>query len=189
MAGRAVGGAAGAGCGAFSLVGILLGVGLVVWLGSQVGSTSTGSGDGTTATVPSLPDGYGPVDPALSVEATPKGDLRDVGTVLVVGTGFEPGPVEITTCLAQGSRGAGGLAGCDPASTIVAEADPDGRVAADHRVTRIIDVLATPYDCAAHAEACVVVVHPPGAPDQGAAAAIAFPADLSVVDARRPPGG
>lgn len=197
MSGRAVGGAAGAGCGVFTIVGVLLGVGLVVWLGSSI--VPSGGGDGGSgggAEVGLSPDdvadlGIDQVVPTevtgTGVSLTDDGSLDDGESVFVDGSGFAPGTVELTVCLTDESRVAGGLAGCDPATATTVEVGDDGVLDAGYQVQRVITVSDVAYDCAAVSGGCSLVAAPPGAPDQGPAAPLLFAAGLPPVDAQPPP--
>lgn len=186
MSGRAVGGAAGAGCGVLSLVGVLASVGLVVWLGSQ--AIDLGGGE-PTAAPSSVPV---PSTDATTARATltlgAGGPFADGDEVAVGGRGFAPGPIELTTCLAHEARSSGGLLGCDPSTTVSASVASDGLVVGTYRVPRVVVVADVAYDCAAFAGACQLVAHPPGDPSTGIVADLAIEGSVAV-DAQRPPGG
>jgi len=191
--GRAVGGAAGAGCAGFSLVGILMGVGLVVWLGSTI-TTGIGGDDGPSAIERPPPSAAvdltipGATFAGATIRVTAPAPLGADEIVSVTGAGFPPGPVEVTTCLTGGFRTSDGLVGCDTQTTVAATADAEGAFALDYPVTRIVgDELGTDYDCAAFAAACSVVGHPKDAFDDGPSAGLTFATDLPTVKAERPP--
>lgn len=191
-----MGGAAGAGCGIFTLVGLLVGVGLTVWLGSQVlggGGSSSGAGGagGARSALDDLQHASvpGTVPAGQRITVTTDGTLVDGDSVRVGGTGLAPGPLQLTTCLAHEQRLPEGLAGCDPDTTVEASAGDDGTLVADYQAHRVITVGDVGYDCAAFDGACVVVAHPAGHPDQGPEAGLTFAPGRPPVDAERPPGG
>lgn len=199
MSGRAVGGAAGAGCGALGLVGLLIGVGLTVWLGMRamdsVGSgtrgtrttTAAGEGDGPgglgTLTVPGTgaPTGTVTLDPAIG--------LGDGMTVKVAAADLEAGAWEVTECLTNQTRAAGVDGACDPSTTVRASVPASGDLAAGFTVQRVIRVLDAPYDCAAFAGACVLVVHPRDSLEGAPQAPLTFDPEGPPVTASIPPPG
>src|SRR5688572_15913161 len=101
--GRAVGGASAVGCGVFGLGGLIVGIGLTVWLGSTVMSSTGGSGGTKTTSTPpsqvsaltsSLDDlASGPVpglEPRGAILEAPEG-LADRGSVAISGANLSPG--------------------------------------------------------------------------------------------------
>lgn len=197
MGGRAVGGAAGAGCGVFTMVGVLAGVALTVWLGSQVVSSGGGGGGSDDdADFGLRPDDVASlgIDEVLPTDVTgttvsiaDDGSLDDGESLFVDGVGYQAGTIELTMCLTIEARVAGGLAGCDPATTTAVEVGDDGILDASYQVRRVITVADVAYDCAAVREGCSLVAHLPGAPDQGPDAGLVFAEGLEPVDAQPPP--
>lgn len=206
MGNRAVGGGVGAGCGAFGLLGLLVSVALVVWLGSQAVDRTTGSGsngaDGEAVDPRSVDleeladqiddlglDGSPPGTPTLVL--SPAGPYADGAPVTVSAEGLTPGPIEVSLCLTFQTRAAGPDGACDTAAgTVPAEVADDGTLAASLTARRTITVLGTTYDCAAFAGACSVIVHGGGS----LAGAPATPIDLEAqgpapADALPPPTG
>lgn len=173
--GRAVGGATGAGCGAFSLVSVLVGVVLVVWLASQgMGGGDDDPVEGQQEAIDALgelPDASIPgVVPAGQVlDVAPDGPVAD-GTVLTVsGSGWR-GEVQLLTCLAGENRVGGGLGACDESTAVVVDAAPDGLLLAQYPARRTITVLGADEDCGAAPGTCELVASTPGAPETGTAA-------------------
>ena len=203
MSGRAVGGAAGAGCGAFGLLSLLLGVGLTVFLGMRVfdsvGSpkkqadsvsdqvaAAGGSADASgkvSLTVPGTAGGPG------ELVLAPDRGFSDGARASLSGTGLTPGPVEVTQCLTNESRAAGVLGACDPSSTTTATVAADGKLAVPVTVKRVASVLESPLDCAAFARACVLVVHTHDSLDGSTQIGLVFAAGLPPTDAAQPPRG
>ena len=198
MSGRAVSGGVAAGCGAFTFVGLLLGVGLTVFLGSRATDSLGGSGsngktglDHLTSEVSSLVASTQPGGPATGarlVLSTPA-KLGDGGSIGVAGQALAPGEAQLTTCLTiREPYPADGGGQCDldttaPAGTV----DQRGEVTTTYRARRVITVHGTRYDCAARAGACSLVAHPVGRLDGGAASIIVFGNALPPTDAQAPP--
>ena len=201
-----MGGASAFGCAAFGLGSLIVGVGLVVWLGAMTMSSTDGGssrkrGGGDTdittdvsTLTSSLEDltsggapveGMEPVGAALAVPA----DLPADGTTTATGTDLAPGPIELTWCLAvPDSRFE--AARCDDATTATATVGDDGRLSLEVPIHRVITVDGTAYDCGARAGACALFGHRPDALlDTGIAAPLAFASGLPPVDAAAPPGG
>lgn len=183
---RAVGGASAVGCGVFGLGGLLISVGIVVWLGSIAFDGSTDSirsrdGDATTTQVPIAEDGAAiAIDPATG--------LTDGAEVRITGTDFPAGSVSITACLTNAPAGAGDR--CDAGTTTVAAVGADGQVAATRTAPRVITVNGTAYDCAAAPAACSLRAAAAGRPgDPGVDAGLVFATGLPPVDAEAPPAG
>ncbi|WP_426571851.1 hypothetical protein [Aquihabitans sp. McL0605] len=198
MGNRAVGGAVGAGCAGFSLVGILLAVGITVWLGSQATTGVSGPKHRPSSTGPGGADISPSVDPNLTLpgatlaratlttaKAAPLG--AGGGTVALTGTNFPPGPISVTACLSGGFRSSNGLAGCDVTTTATATVAADGSFRLTYPVKRVLDVLDTPNDCAAFEGACSVVAHPADAFDDGPGVPLTFAAGLPPVDGAEAP--
>lgn len=177
--GRAVGGASAAGCGAFSLAGLVVSIGLVFWLGSQAlsGSTDSIATSSTTVVPVTMPAGA-----ALTV---PDG-LGAEGTVRVTGGSLPPGPIHLRWCLAVDDAGA--AAQCDDAATAPATVPPSGQLSVDVPIHRVLRIDGSAYDCAASAGACSLVGRPAaGAAGAAVAADLVFATGLPQVDAVAPP--
>ena len=196
MAGRAVGGAAGAGCGIFSLVGILLGVGLTVFLASQVTGDLGGSGHRSSTTIAGLPDISDATVPGTpfggaTLEVATPTHLDDGTPLRVTGLGYPSGPVEVTTCLTRPVDPADGRGACDAATTVrttaTATADGTAGIRLDYPARRVITVDGVRYDCAATTAGCSLLAHPTGAFDEGPTVHLAFADGLPKTDAESPP--
>ena len=201
--GRAVGGASSIGCAAFGLGSLIIGIGLVVWLGSNVTTSTTGGGradNGDTAVtdVSSLSSdledlvseyGASPGLEPLGATITVTADLPAEGTAAVAGHDLSPGPIDLTSCLTKAGS-TDGVAGCDAATTVSATVDGDGTLALDYPLHRVLTVEGVAYDCAARAGACSLFGHRADNPlDTGLVASLAFAAGLPPVDAAAPPPG
>lgn len=192
--GRAVGGSSAVGCGAFGIVGLLVGVGLTVWLGSMALSGSTDGGDGPKP--PEATPEISTLDSAIDDLQSPVPGLEPSGATLEVpaevaangdlplrGTDLSPGPIRVSTCLAATDAPA-----CDPATAVELVVGGDGRLAADIPIHRVITIDGTAYDCAARPGACMLFGQRPDNPlDTGLPAALTFAAGLPPVDAIAPP--
>lgn len=155
---RPVSGGVGAGCGAFSLVGLLIGVGLTVWLGSIVVGGIGGSGRDTNRNSNrSAPAG------GANVEVQPPGSLADGTEAQIHGTGFIAGStVRVSVCLPQDRRA---QRRCADAGAKVATADALGEFDATLTVRSRITVAAKTVDCG-HLGACLVVARSTSGPDR-----------------------
>lgn len=198
--GRAVGGAGAAGCGVFSILGVLIAVGLVVYLGSQATTGVGGSGKGgDDQSVQDLRDltsqASGAVNggmagmPGEGATLTYDGPASVVdGSVLAVAGGrFVPGPVELTACVANLPQEIDGVAWCDLTTTATATVDANGAFTVQYPAKRALQVDGTAYDCAAFEGACVLVAHPTERYDQILTTPVAFASGLPPIDAERPP--
>ncbi len=198
--GRAVGGASAAGCGVLGLGSLIIGIGLTVWLGSTVMSSTGGGGasrtkattpDAQVSTLSSTLDELGPspatgMEPSGATLATSRG-LADRGATTLRGTSLSPGPIDVSTCLAKtGTRFEVG--GCDPSTTRTVDVGAGGTLASKVPIHRVITVEGTAYDCAARPGACALFGHRPDNPlDTGLAAPLVFATGLRPVDALAPP--
>lgn len=175
--GRPVGGASAVGCGVFGLGSLVIGIGLVVWLGSMTMSATDGGGDrggrsssgdtgittdvsALTSSLEDLTSGGAPVEGMEPVGAalTVPGDLPAEGSTTATGTDLAPGPIELTWCLA-GPGTPFEVGGCDDATTATGTVGEDGRLSLDLPVHRVITVDGTAYDCGARAGACALFGH------------------------------
>jgi hypothetical protein len=179
-----------AGCGAFTLVGVLITVGLVVWLGSRVLPDSDDSPlrSSTSVTAPGDPR-------ALEVTLDPAEGLDETTTLVATVEGLDPGAkLRIATCLRGGSLVIGADAPCDDASAREANADEDGAAIVPYHPARLITAGGLPFDCAAHAATCEVrVTQATGSSGGGGArsgaAAFSYKADLPPPEITVPGGG
>lgn len=178
------------GCGVVGLGGLIIGVALVVWLGSialsgTTGGSGGGSGSDAESTVPVTEAATGePVGARLSV--APATDLGERGQVSAKGTGFAPGSIELSVCLAFPLDGK--LACADGGGT-GARVSEQGTFDRALEIRRVLLVDNTPYDCGARPGACVLRSHRvDGPPDQGVAIPLAFSPALPPADAEPPPG-
>lgn len=203
MSGRAVGGAAGAGCGAFGLLSLLIGVGLTVFLGMRVFDSVGSPKDQADSVSDQVAAAGGSADASGKVSLTVPGTGSGPGTLVLApargfadgdrvalsGSGLAPGAVEVTQCLTNESRAAGVLGACDESTTVSVDVASDGKLMASVATKRVISVLDSPYDCAAFARACVLVVHEHGSLDGSTQVGLTFAAGLAPVDAASPPRG
>jgi len=182
-----VGGASAVGCGVFGLGGLLVGVALVVWLGSVAldgSSGMLGGGGGDTAPTTAVPIARS----GAAIAIDPPADLADGAEVRVTGSGFPSGPVSITACLTHAPGGGGDR--CDDSTGTVAAAGTGGKLLATRAVPRVITVGGVAYDCAAAPGACSLRARPIGRPgDPGVTAGILFATGRSPTDAEVPPTG
>lgn len=135
----------GAGCGVFGLLGLLIGVGLTVYLGSRALEGSSGligGGGGSPAKLAFA-------DVTLSPNPVPEGTVATVRS-----NDFVSGAdITLTTCLAPtGDR----PWRCDPSTAMHASVDVLGELGADYPVRRRITIAAKPVDCSTAAAQCVV---------------------------------
>lgn len=166
--GRAVGGA-GAGCAGAGLVGLLVSVAIVVWLGSQ----GLGGGDGDDdrdATRPTDPAGLlGVLDPPV-VTIGDGGPVAPGPTVAVRATGVAPGVATVSVCAVATPLAAG--AEIDPTSCgavlATVEIGASGVLDAEVAVAADLELGDRRVDC--RVDPCSVVVRPTGGAAPGAAA-------------------
>lgn len=171
----------GGGCGGLSLIGLLVGVGLTVWLGSMV-MDGTFGGDSpkprNAATLASVIDSSTTVPRTAAVVVAPASDLADGAQVAVTSDAFEAGTaVRIETCLARTSVVTGGASPCDATGTALAVVDERDHLAARYAVRRTVTVAGTPYDCASEAGFCTVTVTDTAHEDRTGSAPITFRAE------------
>jgi hypothetical protein len=149
------------GCGGFSLLGLLIGIGLTVWLGSMAvdgmrpatkdASPLTASGTSTSVAGATAPEVQ-----AVEVTVSPQQGLAEDATVTVASDGFPAdAEVSVTTCLAgSGSAKVAAGAPCDPASTATFRTDAAGHLAASYRPSRLVTASGMPFDCASAPKQC-----------------------------------
>ena len=130
---------ASAGCGAFSLLGLLIGVGLTVWLGSRVMDDVGGS------IGPSVRSGATP-----TLLASPATAITDRQTITVDGAHFDVGAtVTVVQCARVRTADR-----CDPSTTTSAKVSALGSLESPFVVHRALVLAATPLDCAAPGSRC-----------------------------------
>lgn len=205
--GRAVGGASSVGCGVFGFLGLVIGIGLTVYLGAQAMSGVGGvGGSASKDRDPSSSAGratggledevrgltgdtvIGMEPSGATVTVTAPADLGDGGSLTVTGAGLSPGPVELLTCLV-GEPVAGVSSRCDQATAVAATVDGAGGFRVTYPAVRVLTIDGTRYDCAARPSACAVMAHRSDNPlETGTSGPITFGADLPPVDAVAPPG-
>lgn len=182
-----MGGASAVGCGVFGVGGLLIGVALVVWLGSQALSGSTGGSDDGSRLFPSVPVTLAATGEPTGarLEVTPGADLGEAQQVAVTGTGFAPGPIELVACLAAPDDG--GAACADGATG--ARVSEQGGFERGVEVRRVLVVGGVSYDCAVRPGACVLRTRrPDGAGDAGVSLPLAFASGPAPVGAEPAPG-
>lgn len=154
------GGAARGGCAIFSFVGVLVTIGLTVWLGSQAMSSSTESGSGgasdgavdeTRAQAPSTT-----TPGQIAIEIRPADGLDEGASVTLTASRLDPGSaVAIDTCVASQAAVDIGPA-CSSAPT-GASADAHGTFEAEFTPARLVPSGIGQIDCAASAGTCIVL--------------------------------
>ncbi len=186
MPGAGGGGRLGGGLGVLSLVGLLVGVGLTVWLGSMALDLGGGGGGRrrtTTTTTVATTSTTRPVDPAalglpFTVEVDPTSGLGDGSDLTVRVSGPAPGvSVSVSTCAAGPE--ADGAPTCDADSVRQVTTDPDGEVAAVYRVPRTVTVGSTSVDCAEEAGRCQLRVGPAAEPERAEVVPLSFADDVA----------
>lgn len=163
MANRSAGCAAN-GCGAFSLLGLLIGVGITVYLGSIVMS-DTGGHVGGTAGSPTTSAASGasgassgrPGTGGARISVTPSTGVTDGRSVLVVADGL-PGLTDVT--VAECARVVGQDLGCDATTSSADTTDLDGHVEQRLVARRRLTIAGRAVDCAATGTACDVRAAP-----------------------------
>jgi hypothetical protein len=167
---------------------LLIGVGLVVWLGSMALPGSTGGSDTGSGPDPSVPVTLAETGEPIGAELAiaPDAELAEAGQVSVTGRGFAPGAIELVVCLTAPLEG--GLACADDDAVRVRLSEP-GAFDRALEIRRVVLIGDTAYDCATRAGACVLRTRrAEGPPDRGLAVPLAFAAGLAPVDAVPAPG-
>lgn len=158
-------GGAGAGCGAVGLLGLLVSIGLVVWLGSRAfdGALGGGSGEGGVITVVAAPTttaaaaGPGTNPVALIGDGLPM--PADEDAVLTVQSAT-PGPAAVAACSFAGVE-PGAVPPAEACGPTVAgiEVGADGTGSATVVVPSSIALADRTVDC--RVEQCVLIVRTP----------------------------
>lgn len=170
------GSAVAAGCGGFSLVGLLVGVGLTVWLGSMALSGSTGGG--STRRSGGQPGAASTTTlPSVAVDLSPRTGLTDGAKVTITSDAFGANrAVSVLVCTRGADLGTGADACGDPIASL--RTDAAGHLAGQVAVPRIVEVGLGPFDCAEDAGRCSVVLRAAGEPAAQASVPLAFVAGL-----------
>ncbi len=173
----------GGGCGGLSLVGLLIGVGLTVWLGSMVADGVFG-GDSPkprdAASLASVIDSSTTVPATAAVAVEPATDLVDGQRVVITSDAFPAeAAVQVDLCLARPNAVSGSDSPCDPTAAALDPVDARGHLVARYDVRRVVTVGGTPYDCASEAGLCVLRVTAVDDPATTGSAPLAFRTDDS----------
>lgn len=160
MAKDGVSGCVGGGCGGLSLIGLLIGVGLTVWLGSIAMNGGLGGHDNKASgrtSVSSVLATSTTLAPTAAITVRPATDLAEGATVTVSSAAFPAGTkVRVSTCLSRATLATGTASLCDETTTSNAVVDRNGHLILGYKVVRAITVNNVPFDCAEKAGACVV---------------------------------
>jgi hypothetical protein len=161
MGGRAVGGI-GAGCAGFSVLGILISVGIVLWLASQGLDQASDAIDRSPASTTAP----GP-DVTATLTLTPSADLAVGAPVAVTVLGVPPGPIELVACTipTTGAEPPAPLPGPERCSLPLAtgEADASGTAVVEIAVPPsvvVADRSLPASACGGDDATCVVGVRP-----------------------------
>lgn len=171
----------GGGCSGLSLIGLLIGVGLTVWLGSMVVDGTLG-GDSPkprdAATLASVIDSTTTVPSNAAIAVDPATDLTDGTVVTITSDAFAAGAeVRVNTCVARSSVVTGDAEPCDPATGALEVVDERGHLVARYPVARVVTVGGTPFDCAAEPARCVVAVTDTADPARTGSVLVTFRAE------------
>ena len=157
---KQVSGGVGAGCGTFSLLGILLGVGITAFLGAQVMGDLGGSSTGKDR-----------VAASQGLFLSPIGTVRDGQKVQVTSNQLPADmPVVLSSCLnldhdplASGED----APRCDPNTQLLARTDKTHHLKVTYMIKRTLDIDSVALDCAIQPGQCILqavaVNQPPGA--------------------------
>lgn len=184
--GRASGSAA-IGCGGVSLLGLLVGVGLVVWLGA---ATLSDRGPSAEVDAPLLGEASngaaGDVrDDGVEVAVDPADGLVGDDRVRVTAGGFAAGAtVTVVPCGPGNLALVDGPEPCDADHRVEVAADGDGRVEVTLVLPRVLSAGPLPYDCASALDPCRLRVTGPG---EGTTTPLAGEAVLRYADDLPPP--
>ena len=151
------GGAARAGCMGFSLIGVLMSVGLVVWLGSQAFDGATGPAN--RAGQHQLSTTTGAPQRIVEVVTDPSTGLTDDMSITVSASNLHPGEkVMVVACSATTDRLPGDVGSCDTATEMSTTASAAGNIEVRFAMPRVLRASGLPIDCAADAGGCEVQV-------------------------------
>jgi hypothetical protein len=137
----------GAGCGAFGLAGLLVSVGIAVWLSSRVASDTHGTLQSAK--------GAGRPQATLHVEARPARDLTEGQTVAVAGYGYPAGATISALLCARPDHG---TLSCAPSTEISIQVDLFQSYQGTLVVHRLLKTTAGTVDCASLGSHCEVRV-------------------------------
>lgn len=152
------GGAARAGCMGFSLVGLLVSVGVVLWLGSQVFDDVSS---------PTAPDAAGAAEssttvetrPGVDVVADPNTGLTGDASITISASGLLPGEgVVVAACVGALESVPVDLNSCDATTETSATASATGKADVRLAVPRVLQAGGLPIDCAQESGRCEVRV-------------------------------
>lgn len=171
----------GAGCGGFSLIGLLVGVGLTVWLGSMVMDGTLGGDEAQprdAETLASVIASTTTVPRRAAISVVPASDLTDGAVVTVTSDAFPAGSeVRVDTCLARSNMVTGDAPPCDPGGGALSVVDQQGHLATRYQVARVVTVGGTPFDCAGEPGLCIVAVTDTADTTRAGSVPVAFRAD------------
>ncbi|MCU1496254.1 MAG: hypothetical protein JWM47_207 [Acidimicrobiales bacterium] len=175
----------------FSLVGLLISVGIVVWLGSMASDRGTdGPGRPSTRIEDETIDGPAgsvvTVPAALAVDVSPSAGLKGGAEVVVTSNAFAAGEVvAIRMCVAGADRVVGGD-GCDATTTTKVFVNAERHLQANYRVRRVVTAGGLPFDCLTEAHRCTVRVAIDADPSQGGTVALTFAPDPDLPEISMP---
>lgn len=152
------GGAARAGCMGFSLVGLLVSVGLVLWLGSRAFDGATGPvTTGTEAAAESSTTAD--PQPTLEVVADPSTGLTGAAPITVSASGLVPGEgVVVAACLGAAESLPVDFEACDPTTEASATTSATGMAEVSLAMPRVLQAGGLPIDCAHEPGQCEIRV-------------------------------
>lgn len=152
----------GGGCSGLSLVGLLVGVGLTVWLGSMVMDGTLGDDSPkprNAETLASVVDSPTTAAVSMAISVAPTTDLVGDSEVTITSDAFAAGTeVRVDTCLARSSVVLGDSSPCDPSRESLAVVDGRGHLDVRYVVARVVTAGVTPFDCTSEPGLCVVTV-------------------------------
>lgn len=165
----------------FSLIGLLVGVFLVVWLGSKVMDST----DGTTTKKETAEDVASTIVAAnttlpkgIEVKVDPSTGLADGATVTITSSAFPAGsPVKVAECASGSNIVTQGSDPCDQDHAATATVGADGKLSTTFRVGRAVTIGGTPFDCASQDGYCSVRVISVSDPKLAGAVPISFAPD------------
>ena len=154
MGARNASGVVAGGCGAFSLLGLLIGVGLTVWLGSMALDGIGGGGSSSRDRAPDVSTVPGTGDTAVTL--TPDGPLAAGTPIRVAGTGYiATSKVQVLACLRP--VGDGPPTRCDPTGAVEAKVDALGEIDTTYIAPAAVTVDGRAQDCTTRNARCLLV--------------------------------
>lgn len=168
----------GGGCGGLSLLGLLVGVGLTVWIASMVVGGSSGGDQPERRDAAGLAEVLDPtttVPASAALSVAPASDLTDGAVVTITSDDFPAGAqVRVERCLARSGAVTGDTSPCDPAGVALDSVDARGHLVARLAVSRVVEVGGVPFDCASEPPRCTVRVTAVAEPARSGSALITF---------------